>query len=238
MRDFGALRRFWCRYSPWSQRRRNDDKNNFWEVESKAGSAGGSNRGSTGDPPWNFIVGLMQGKTAFWKVAFLLPSLFPRKYSDNNFAQLPLFHPAGGRAGIRENRRIIFCRREFLSFRRRLWKVQVTESMLLGLCCSKSLKQKRLAYQSSLIGIEMLASKSSAANQGWAPREATGKHVSKLAWIWGFWVAWNSWNRKKERKKKSRRIHARFQTKSALFCSRIHARIRSAKSKIYGGLPP
>ena len=33
------------------QRRRNDDKNKFGEVESKGGSAGGSKRGSTGDPP-------------------------------------------------------------------------------------------------------------------------------------------------------------------------------------------
>ena len=33
-----------------SQRRRNDDQNNFSEVESRGGSAGGSKRGSTGDP--------------------------------------------------------------------------------------------------------------------------------------------------------------------------------------------
>ena len=46
------------------QRRRNDDKNNFWEVESKGGSAGGSKRGSTADPPWNFIVGLKHRQTS------------------------------------------------------------------------------------------------------------------------------------------------------------------------------
>ena len=38
------------------------------------------------------------GKTASWKVAFLLSSLFPRKYSDNNFGRLPPFHPPGDRA--------------------------------------------------------------------------------------------------------------------------------------------
>ena len=55
---------------------------------------GGSKRGSTGDPPW---IGLKHRKTAFGKVAFLLSSLFPRKYSDNNFGQLPRSHPPGGR---------------------------------------------------------------------------------------------------------------------------------------------
>ena len=44
------------------QRRRNDDKNNFWEVESKRGSAEGSKRGLTGDPSWNFMVGLKHRK--------------------------------------------------------------------------------------------------------------------------------------------------------------------------------
>ena len=47
------------------------------------------------------------GKTAFWKVAFLLSSLLPRKYSDNNFGQLPPFHPPGVRLGCRKNPRII-----------------------------------------------------------------------------------------------------------------------------------
>ena len=36
------------------------------------------------------------GKTALWKVAFLLSALFPRKYSDNNFGQLPPPPPSRG----------------------------------------------------------------------------------------------------------------------------------------------
>ena len=48
-----------------------------------------------------------QEETAFWKVAFLLSSLFfPRKYSDNNFGQLPPLPPSsrsdGGAVRIRE----------------------------------------------------------------------------------------------------------------------------------------
>ena len=58
-------------------------------------------------------------KTAFWKVAFLLSSLFPRKYSDTNFGQSPPFDPPGGRTrGPQESEN--YCRREFLSFRRLL----------------------------------------------------------------------------------------------------------------------
>ena len=79
-----------------SQRRWNDDKNNFWEVESKVGSAGGSKRGLRGDPSWNSIVGLKHRKNSIWKVAFILSSLFPRKCSDNNIGQLPSPPPSRG----------------------------------------------------------------------------------------------------------------------------------------------
>ena len=82
-----------------SQRCRNDDKNNFCEVESKGGSfSGGSKTRVNRGPTLKFYCRPEStGKTAFWKVAFLLSSLFPRKDSDNNFGQLPPFHPAGGR---------------------------------------------------------------------------------------------------------------------------------------------
>ena len=60
------------------QRRRNDDKNHFWEVESKGGSAGGPKRGSTGDPSWNFIVGLKHRKKQhFGKSHFYCRRFFP-----------------------------------------------------------------------------------------------------------------------------------------------------------------
>ena len=75
----------------------------FERSSQKAGRRGGSKRGSTGDPPWNFIVGLRHRKNSInWKVAFLLSLLFPRKCSDNNFGQLPPLHPPRGRTRIRE----------------------------------------------------------------------------------------------------------------------------------------
>ena len=52
--------------------------------------------------------------------------------------------------------------------------------MLPGLCLWKLLQQKWLAYKSSLVSIEILASKSSDADQGRAPRETTKKDVSKM----------------------------------------------------------
>ena len=87
-------------WTPFFQRRRNDDKNNFWEVESKRGSAEGSERGSTGDPSWNFIVGLKHRKNSILESRIFIVVAFPRKYSDNNFGQLPPFHPPGGRTRV------------------------------------------------------------------------------------------------------------------------------------------
>ena len=46
-------------------------------------------------------------KTAFWKVAFLLSSLFPRKCSDSIFGQLPPSTLQGVGLGVRKNPRII-----------------------------------------------------------------------------------------------------------------------------------
>ena len=50
--------------------------------------------------------------------------------------------------------------------------------MLSGLCRGKLLQQKWLTYKSSLVRVEVLASKSSDADQGRAPRETIEKNVS------------------------------------------------------------
>ena len=71
-----------------------------------------------------------------------------------------------------------------------LWKIQVTESMLSGLCRKQLLQQKWLAYKSSLVSIEILAPKSSDANQGRAPRETIEKKLPRLASILAPKVAW------------------------------------------------
>ena len=90
----------------YSQRRRNDDENAFWEVESNRESAGGSKRGSTGNPPWNFIVGLKHRKNSILESRISIVVAFPRRYSDNNFGQLPP-PPWGDRIRGRTNPRII-----------------------------------------------------------------------------------------------------------------------------------
>ena len=81
------------------QRRRNDDKNNFWEVESKGGVGREVGKEVNREPNLKFYCRpkAQEKKTAFWKVAFLLSSVFPRKSSDNNFGQLPPFPPSRGR---------------------------------------------------------------------------------------------------------------------------------------------
>ena len=76
------------------QRRWNDDKKNFWEVESKGGSAGGSKRGSTWDP---LIVALKHRKNSILERCIFNVVAFSRTYSDNSFAQLPRSHPPVGR---------------------------------------------------------------------------------------------------------------------------------------------
>ena len=68
----------------------------FERLSQKGGSAGGSKRGSTGDPSWNFIVGLKHRKNSILENRILLSSLFSRKYSDNNFGQLPPPPPSRG----------------------------------------------------------------------------------------------------------------------------------------------
>ena len=61
-----------------------------------------------------------------------------------------------------------------------IWKIQVVESMPDGLCRQKLLQQKWLAYKSSLVSIEILASTRSDAGQGRAPRETTEKTFSTI----------------------------------------------------------
>ena len=60
-----------------------------------------------------------QEKQNFGKSHFYCRRFFPRKYSDNNFEQLPPFHPPGGRT-MGPYKCENYCRREFLSFRRLL----------------------------------------------------------------------------------------------------------------------
>ena len=77
--------------------------------------------------------------------------------------------------------------------------------MLSGLCCQKLLQQKWLAYKSSLVSIEILASRSSDANQGRAPRETTEKTFSKIGVDFGpeggVDSAWILWCREKRNEK-------------------------------------
>ena len=63
-------------------------------------------------------------------------------------------------------------------------EIQVTESVLSG-CRWQFLKQKWSANKSSLVGIEILASKSTDANQGRAPRETIGETFFQNGC--GFW---------------------------------------------------
>ena len=67
----------WASLTAKNKRRQNEDKNNFWEVKVKRGSAGGSKRGSTGDPPWNFIVGLKHRKTSSLESRIFIVIAFP-----------------------------------------------------------------------------------------------------------------------------------------------------------------
>ena len=91
-----------------NQRRRNDDKNNFWEVKSKGGSAGGSKRGSTGDPPWNFIVGLKHRKKQhFGKSHFYCHRFFPGNTVTIILDNCPPSTLQGLGLGCRKNPRII-----------------------------------------------------------------------------------------------------------------------------------
>ena len=78
------------------QRRRNDDKNNFWEFESKRGSAEGSERGSTGDPSWNFIVGLKHRKNSILESRIFIVVAFSQEIQWQQFWTIPPPPPSRG----------------------------------------------------------------------------------------------------------------------------------------------
>ena len=86
-----------------------------------------------------------------------------------------------------------------------IWKIQVIESMVSGLYHWKLLQQKWLAYKSLLVSIEILASKSSDADQCRAPRETIEKKVSRICVDFGpeggVDLAWMFWAGKKGLKK-------------------------------------
>ena len=69
----------------------------FERSSQKGGRQGVRKEGQQGTHLEILLSGYSTGKTAFWKIAFLLSSLFPRIYSDDNFGQLPPFHSSGGR---------------------------------------------------------------------------------------------------------------------------------------------
>ena len=77
-----------------AQRRQNDNKNNFLRGRVKRG--GFEKRVNRG-PTLKFDCRpKTQEKQHLGKVAFLLLSPFPRKYSDTNFGEFPPFHPPRG----------------------------------------------------------------------------------------------------------------------------------------------
>ena len=113
--------------------------------------------------------------------------------------------------------------------------------MLSGLCRQKLLQQKWLAYKSSFVSIEILASKGSDAGQGRAPRETTEKNVSKIGVDFGpesgVDLAWIFWGREQGLKISGRfrdRIRARLRAAKKT----IRDRTRDVKTKIPGKLPP
>ena len=79
----------------------------FERSSQKEGRQGVQKEGQQGTHPEFFLSAKSTGRTAFWKVSILLSSLFfPRKYSDNNFGQLPPSTQGVGLGG-RKNPRII-----------------------------------------------------------------------------------------------------------------------------------
>ena len=69
----------------------------FERSSQKGGSAGGSKRGSTGDPSRNFIVGLKQEKQHFGKSHFYCRRFFAGDTVTIILGNYPPLHPPGGR---------------------------------------------------------------------------------------------------------------------------------------------
>ena len=68
----------------------------FERSSQKGGRQGVRKEGQQGTHLGISLSSQSTGKKTFWKVAFYYHRFFPRKYSDNNFGQLPPFHPPGG----------------------------------------------------------------------------------------------------------------------------------------------
>ena len=79
----------------------------FERSSQKGGRQGVRKEGQQGTHLETLLSAANTGKKKNWKVAFLLSSLFPWKYSDNNFGQSPPFHAPGVGLGGRKNPRII-----------------------------------------------------------------------------------------------------------------------------------
>ena len=68
----------------------------FERWSQKGGRQGVRKEGQQGTHLEILLSAQSAGKTAFWKTAFLMSWLLPRKYSDNNFGQLPPLQPSKG----------------------------------------------------------------------------------------------------------------------------------------------
>ena len=79
----------------------------FKRLSQKGGRQGVRKEGQHGIHLEILLSAKSTGNTAFWKVAFLLSSLFPRKYSDNNLDNNPPSTLQGVGPGGRKNPRII-----------------------------------------------------------------------------------------------------------------------------------
>ena len=103
------------------QRRRNDDKNNFWEVESKGGVGRGFAKGVNRGPTLKFYCRPKAlERQHFGKSHFYCRCFFP---GNTVTIILDTYPPAAlqgldWRGGAQESEK--YCRREFLSFRRLL----------------------------------------------------------------------------------------------------------------------
>ena len=80
----------------------------FERSSQKGGSAGGSERGSTGDPKWNFIVGLKHRKNSILESRIFIVIGFSQEIQWQSFWTItPLSTLQGVRLGGRKNPRII-----------------------------------------------------------------------------------------------------------------------------------
>ena len=73
----------------------------FERSGQKGGRQGGRTEGQQGTQLENFYCRpkAKDKKKKIWRKSHfcIVVTVFPRKYSDNNFGQIPLLHPPGGR---------------------------------------------------------------------------------------------------------------------------------------------